>query len=165
MTSVPFQPPSPLRPAALIDSADAAVNNAAPGGPSRETIHRAVSTAYYAVFHAINASNAAVQHGVPADAAAALDWTGAYRRMRHNFAARSLYRHRSSLTRDARLLANRFIRLKAVREAADYDPNRAFTIATANHWIRVARNALYALQAMSAADRQILSNITLTGNP
>ncbi len=71
MTTARFQPPSPLRPAALIDSADAAVNNAVPGGPSRETIHRAISTAYYAVFHAISASNAAVQHGVPTDAAAA----------------------------------------------------------------------------------------------
>ena len=69
MTVGPFQPPSPLDPTALIDSADHAVNNALPGGPSRETVHRAVSTAYYAVFHAINASNAIVQHGVPTNAA------------------------------------------------------------------------------------------------
>ena len=162
MTTGPFQPPSPLQPTALIDSADNAVNNAAPGGPSRETIHRAVSTAYYAVFHAISASNAAVQHGVPADATAAEAWTNTYRRMRHNFAARSLYRYRSRLTRDARSLANRFIRLKTARETADYDPTQALTAVEANYWIREARTALNALQAMSAADRQILRNITLT---
>ena len=165
MTTVQFQPPSPLQPAVLIDSADAAVNNAAPGGPSRETIHRAISTAYYAVFHAINASNAAVQHGVPADAAAAQAWTSAYRRMRHNLAARSLEQHLPRLTLDARALANGFIGLKAVRETADYDPTQSLTTDDANHWIREARTALSALQAMSAADRQILRNITLTGNP
>ena len=165
MTTARFQPPSPLQPIALIDSADAAVNNAAPGGPSRETIHRAVSTAYYAVFHAINASNAAVQHGVPADADTAQAWTGAYRRMRHNFAARSLEQHLPSLTLDARALANGFIGLKAAREAADYDPTQSLTPVIANHWIRESRNALSALQAMSPDDRQILSNITLTGNP
>ena len=65
MTVGQFQPSSPLDPTALVDGADHAVNNAPPGGPSRETVHRAISTAYYAVFHAINASNAIVQHGVP----------------------------------------------------------------------------------------------------
>ena len=165
MTTAPFQPPSPLWPATLIDSADDAVNNAAPGGPYRETIHRAVSTAYYAVFHAISASNAAVQHGVPADAATAQAWTSTYRRMRHNFAATSLYRHRSRLTYEARPLANGFIRLKAAREAADYDPTQSLTTDDANHWIKEARDALSALQTMSAAERQILRNITLTGDP
>ena len=165
MTTVPFQPPSPLQPTALIDSADDAVNNAAPGSPSRETIHRAVSTAYYAVFHAINASNAAVQHGAPADATAAEAWTNTYRQMRHNFAARSLDQHLSRLTSDAGLLADRFTRLKTARETADYDPTQALTAVEANYWIGEARTALSALQAMTAADRQILRNITLTGNP
>ena len=51
MTTGQFQLPSPLDPTALIDSAYQAVNNALPGGPSREAVHRAISTAYYAVFH------------------------------------------------------------------------------------------------------------------
>ena len=95
-----------------------------PGGPSRETVHRAISTAYYAVFHAINASNAIVQHGVPTNAADARAWTDTYRRMRHNFAARSLNQHLFSLPHNAQLLANHFINLKTARETAEYDPNR-----------------------------------------
>ena len=165
MTTAPFQPPSPLQPTTLIDSADNSVNNALPGRPTRETIHRAVSTAYYAVFHAISASNADVQHGVPTNTASARAWTNTYRRMRHNFAARSLNSHLFHLTPGARFLANSFTNLKAARETADYDPNRALTTAEANYWIRVARTALSALQAMTAADRQILRNITLTGYP
>ena len=60
MTTGQFQPPSPLAPTALIDidSADHAVNNALPGSPSREVMRQAISTAYYAVIHAVNASNA-----------------------------------------------------------------------------------------------------------
>ena len=165
MTSGQFQLPSPLHPTSLIDSAHYAINNAAPGGLSRETIHRAISTVYYAVFHAINASNADAQHGVPTNAATAQSWTYTYRRMRHNFATNNLRQHFFYLTGDARLLANQFINLKTARETADYDPNRALTAGEANFWISEARTALIALQAMTPADRLTFSNISLTGNP
>ena len=91
--------------------------------------------------------------------------TNTYRRMRHGFAARSLNQHLFHLPHNTRLLANSFIDLKIARETADYDPYLAFTAGDANHWIGVARDALSALQAMSVAERQVLRNITLTGNP
>ena len=165
MTTGQFQPPRPLDPTALIDSADQAVNNAPPISPSREAIHRAISTAYYAVFHAISAINADVQHGVPTNPAAAQAWINTYRQMRHGFATRSLSQNLFSLIQDARHLTNGFINLKTARETADYDPNRVMTVGDANYWIGQARAALIAMQAMTAADRQTFSNITLTGNP
>ena len=165
MTTGQFQPPSPLDPTALIDNAGHAVNNAPPIGPSREAIHRAISTAYYAVFHAISAINADVRHGVPTNPATAQAWTNTYRQMRHGFATGSLRQNLFSLTQDARHLANSFINLKIARETADYDPNRVMTVGDANYWIGEARAALIAMQAMTAADRQTFSNITLTGNP
>ena len=165
MTAGQFQLPSPLDPTSLIDSADYTVNNAPPGGPSRETIHRAVSTVYYAVFHAINASNADVRHGVPASAATALLWTSEYRQMRHTRATNRLRQHFFHLNSDARLLANYFTNLKTARETADYDPNRVLTLGDANFWISAARAALVALQAMPPADRRIFRNITLDGHP
>lgn len=165
MTAGQFQLPSPLNPTALIDSADYAVNNAPPGGPSRETIHRAVSTVYYAVFHAVNASNADVRHGVPASAATARSWTNAYRQMRHTRATNRLRQHFFYLNSDARLLANYFINLKTARETADYDPNRVLTVGDANFWISEARAALVVLQTMTPADRRIFRNITLDGHP
>ena len=39
------------------------------------------------------------------------------------------------------------------------------TVGDANFWIGQARATLIAMQAMTAADRQTFSNITLTGNP
>ncbi len=165
MTTGQFQPQSPLDPTVLVDSADHAVNNALPGGPSREVIHRAVSTAYYAVFHAVNASNADIQHGVPTNAATARAWTNTYRQMRHGFATKNLRRHLFSLPHHARSLANHFMNLKTARETADYDPNRILTAGDANYWIGEAKAALGALRAMTAADRRTFSKITLTGNP
>ena len=165
MTTGQLQQPSPLDPTALIDSADHAVNNAPPIGPSREAIHRAISTAYYAVFHAISAVNADARHGVPTNRTTAQAWTHTYRQMRHGSATKRLSQYLFSLTQDARLLANGFINLKTARETADYDPNRVMTVGDANFWIGQARAALIAMQAMTAADRQTFSNITLTGNP
>ena len=165
MTTGQFQPPGPLDPTALINSADHAVNNVPSGNASREAIHRAISTAYYAVFHAICAINADVQHGVPTSPATAEAWTNTYRQMRHRFATRSLSRHLSNLTQDAQHLTNGFIDLQIARETADYDPSKIMTVAEANYWIGEARAALIAMQAMTASERHTFSNITLTGNP
>ena len=163
MSTSPFQTPSPLQPTALLDSAQDSLINTSASAPTRETIHRAISTAYYAVFHAINASNADITHGGPTNPTTAQARTSTYRQMRHNSAASRLNNHFFSLSPNARLLANSFIALKTAREAADYDPNRILTAGHANYWIQEARSGLNALQSMSVADRQTISNITLTG--
>ena len=165
MTTGQFLPPMPLDPTAPIQSAEQTLHNAPSSGPSREAIHRAVSTAYYAVFHAVTASNANIQHGVPSNAATAQDWTNTYRQMRHSRATRNLARHLHSLPPNPRSLANRFINLKTARETADYDPNRTLTIGDAQYWIYEARAGLRSLQSMTAAERQTVCNITITGNP
>ena len=105
------------------------------------------------------------RHGVPTNPTAAQAWTHTYRQMRHGSATKRLSQYLFSLTQDARLLANGFFNLKTARETADYDPNRVMTVGDANSWIGQARAALIALQAMTVADRQTFSNITLTGNP
>ena len=78
MTTGPFQLPSPLAPTVLVASAD----------------------------HAVNASNADIQHGVPTNAATVRAWTNTYRRMRHGFATRNLGRHLFYLIHYARSLVN-----------------------------------------------------------
>ena len=166
MTSVPFQMPAPLNPVALIDAADHSINNPPPGlSPSRETIHRSVSTAYYAVFHAITRSNADALHGPPTSPASAQSWTATYRSMRHGAASSNLQTHLFHFQHDGRILASHFISLKDARETADYDPNFNMTSAHAANWISDARDALLALQAMSPHEKLALANITLRGHP
>ncbi|MDE2786242.1 MAG: hypothetical protein OXL37_06215 [Chloroflexota bacterium] len=117
---IPFQPPTPLDLWALIGSVRDTLNRAAHGTPvSRETFHRAVSTAYYAVFHALARNNADNIIGPPANPSMALDWIDAYRRMRHGYAAARLQHHMFTLDRNGREFSENFINLKATRETAD----------------------------------------------
>ena len=111
---VPFQPPAPLDPWALIDSVRDTLNQAAHGTPvSRETFHRAVSTAYHAVFHALARNNADNVIGAPANPSMASDWVDTYRGVRHGRAANRLLRHRFTLNRNGREFSDHFINLKA----------------------------------------------------
>lgn len=166
MSTAQFRAPFPLNPTALLDTADNSVNNPGTGTPSRETIHRAISTAYYALFHSISASNAEVLHGVPTNTAPAPQaWTNTYRQMRHNFAARHLKQHLFSFATNGRILAKSFTDLKTARETADYDPKTVLSTGDADHWIRQARTAPAILRAMPPTERQTLTNITLIGHP
>ena len=66
--NAPFPTPTPLDPPTLLVAAERSINNPPVGqAADRETIHRAVSTAYYSVFHAINASNADTLAAVPSN--------------------------------------------------------------------------------------------------
>ena len=163
---LPFQPPAPLDPWALIDSVRDTLNQAAHGTPvSREIFHRAVSTAYYAVFHALARNNADNVISAQTNPPTASDWIDAYRRMRHGYAATQLQRHMFTLDRNARELSDHFIRLKAARETADYNPSAVFNLALARHWLNRAIAALHNLDAMRPTDKRTISNIVLYGHP
>ena len=163
---VPFQPPVPLDPWALIRSVRDTLNQAAhPMPASRETIHRAVSTAYYAVFHALARNNADNIIGPPANPAMALDWVDAYRRMRHGYAANQHQQYMFTLDRNGRDFSDHFINLKNARETADYNPNVFFNLTSASHWLNRAIAALNNLDAMRPTDKRTITNIVLYGQP
>ncbi len=162
----PFQRPAPLDPWALIDSVRDTLNRAAHGtAVSREIFHRAVSTAYYAVFHALARNNADNIIGTPTNPAIALDWIGTYRRMRHSYAAGQLQRYMFTLDRNGREFSEDFINLKAARETADYNPDTVFNLALASHWLNRAIAALHNLDAMNPTDKRTITNIVLYGHP
>ena len=161
---IPFQPPAPLDPWALIDSVRDTLNRAAHDTPvSRETFHRAVSTAYYAVFHALARINADNVIGAPTNPAMAAAWVDTYRRMRHGRAANRLLRHMFTLDRNGVEFSDHFINLKDTRETADYNPDAVFNLASASHWLNRAVAALNNLDAMSPTDKQTITNIVLYG--
>ena len=86
-----FQPPVPVDPHHLISSARLSLAAAPLGSPEdRATAHRAVSTAYYAVFHALNANNADAIVGTPTTQRMSEDWIRTYRSTRHRYAANHL---------------------------------------------------------------------------
>ena len=163
---VPFQPPAPLDPWALIGSVRDTLKQAAHGTPmSREMFHRAVSTAYYAVFHALARNNADNIIGAPTNPAMASAWVDTYRGVRHGRAANRLLRHMFTLDRNGRDFSGHFIRLKTARETADYNPNAVFNLTSAGQWLKRAIAALNNLDAMSPFDKRTITNIVLYSHP
>jgi len=161
--NVPFPTPTPLDPPTLLAAAERSINNPPVGqAANRAAIHRAVSTAYYSVFHASNADALAA---VPSNRQNPGAWTDTYREMRHGRAARYLQRNLRHLSGPGQRLAQNFSQLKTAREAADYDPNTTIGLQAAQRWIRQARSALAALNTLSLAERVTLANITLYGRP
>ena len=95
--------------------------------PTDEHIRRAVSSTYYATFHALAASNADVLIGTPHDPVTAATWTRVYRGLDHTTARRELQRHRHTFPAPSQTFADTFQHLQNRRHSADYDPSSIFT--------------------------------------
>lgn len=101
----------------------------AEGSPTQTDLRRAISSVYYAVFHAICQSNAGTLVGEDPQSRDQAAWRQAYRALEHGYARRRCQSARS----DSRFspavyeLAGRFVRLQDRRHRADYDPDESFT--------------------------------------
>ena len=101
---------------------------ATPGRPRQAMLKRAVSTAYYAMFHALCESNANALVGVSPTGEDFELWVQTYRALDHGQAKnRLLAYHRQSSMTEIREFANAFGNLQERRLAADYNPSSAFT--------------------------------------
>jgi hypothetical protein len=96
--------------------------------PTHADLKRAVSTAYYAVFHALcwNAADtligrARASRGSPA-------WRQTYRAMEHGFAKGQCEKRAiiSKFPAEIRAFAQAFVILQERRQSADYDPSSVF---------------------------------------
>ena len=99
------------------------------GRPHQADLRRAVSTAYYAMFHALCTSNADTLIGTVRAGPQASPWLQAYRALDHGTAKTLLSRygsqHQASI--GIRAFATAFSNLQEQRHDADYNPKRAFT--------------------------------------
>ena len=88
---------------------------AARGRPRQAMLKRALSAAYYAMFHALCASNADTLIGTSraVDRAA---WTRTYRGLYHGFARQQMTRHSASLPHRIQNFAGTFISLQEWRQ-------------------------------------------------
>ena len=101
----------------------------ADGNPTQTDLRRAVSSVYYAVFHAICQSNADTLVGEDPQSRDQGAWRQAYRALDHGYARRRC----QSAQSDGRFssavceLADRFVFFQSRRHRADYDPDESFT--------------------------------------
>jgi hypothetical protein len=143
-----------LNPEHLLEQAEKLIRLAPPGAPRQVDIRRAVSAAYYSVFHATMA--AAADAFVGRGHRVSEQYSLVYRSIDHrgfkelcSVVQRSplpaRYRpHRSSgaFSPDLRAFATSAAELQDYRHAADYDPRRSFHISDGVLAIILARAAL-----------------------
>lgn len=128
---------------------------ASPMKPRQAELRRSVSTAYYALFHALaeNAADLLVGVGQGRGNEA---WVHVYRALDHGF-AKSVCRELRKLPPAVTGCADEFIELQEIRHKADYDPGARFTRAEALDWVNRSEAAIAKLQSASRGDRKAFS--------
>ncbi len=130
------------------------------GRPRQAMLKRAVSTAYYAMFHALCGSNADTIIGT-SPAADKMAWTRTYRALDHGPAKNRMEQHLANLSPGMQTFATSFSVLQEQRHQADYDPDAFFRRSDAIALINRAENAIQSLYAASITERRSLAMLVL----
>ena len=162
MTTAANSPPAPVDWRNLIQAGHDLLNvQRASNFPTNEHIRRAVSNAYYAMFHALAESNASVLVGSPRDAATAAAWSRVYRGLDHTTARRELQRHRREFSVQGRRFANEFSDMQQFRHSADYDHTAGFTAQEAIAYLDRAQAAILDYTQTALTERVYIATLTL----
>ena len=102
------------------------------GRPRQAELRRAVSAAYYALFHTLAGNCANLLVGDRASTPTRQAWRQAYRSLDHRRVRKQCTERRPKRTLDRfpqeiRNFANQFVRMQDLRHLADYDPFQDFT--------------------------------------
>lgn len=101
----------------------------AEGNPTQTDLRRAVSSVYYALFHAICQSNSDTIVGDDPHSHDRLTWRQTYRALEHGYARQRcvMARRNPRFTLPVQRLADHFDTLQDIRHRADYDPDATFS--------------------------------------
>jgi len=144
----------PTMVARLLDLADGLLQS---GPRSSAARRRAVSTAYYAVFHAL--AKVCADGLVPAAGRNSDEYARVYRSLDHG-TLKSAFRTAPLADRDVfRNLGDLIVRLQSERHRADYSPPVAnvFSSEQTEKLIAQARQVISGIEALETADRRTLA--------
>lgn len=134
----------------------------ASGQPSQEALRRAVSTVYYAMFHALATSNADLIVGNRSQANQT-NWISTYRSLRHFRAENPLHGWPHLFSPTVQNFAVVIGSNKKRREDADYNPDVNFFQNQVNTWIDRAEQAILDFNAATPQERSMVALATLAG--
>ena len=162
-----FQSPEPISWTDLIAAGRATlIPQPAATQPTQAAIRWAISTAYYAAFHALTTSNADALIGPVHDQLTADAWTQIYRGLNHGQAKSQLEpevkRNQPRLSADTLNFAGLFCKLQDERHNADYNPRANSTVQTANTWLDRVEAAITDFLMTSQSERAAVVILTLT---
>ena len=124
-------------------------------------LKRAISTAYYAMFHALSNSNADLVAGQSTDTQTREAWTRTYRGLDHGSARQRLAHGAASMEPAVQQFAAAFALLQQERRRADYDPHSRFIRTQVFDLIDIAETATEGLTATAPAVRRPLAAMVL----
>jgi hypothetical protein len=162
-----FQPPEPISWTDLIAAGRASlIPQPAATQSTQAAIRRAISTAYYAAFHALTTSNADALIGPAHDQLTADSWIRIYRSLNHGQAKSQLgpevKRNQPRVSADTLNFADIFCKLQDERHSADYNPRATFTIQAATSWLDRVEAAITDFLMTSQSERAAVAVLTLT---
>lgn len=132
------------------------------GRPQQARLRRAISTAYYAMFHALAESNSNTLIGSTRDLRNSVEWTRTYRALDHGRARNQM--NSSEISQfPVRMLdfAYTFVDLQRQRHDADYNPHATFTRSDTFSAIGRAEDAIQGLIEGSTRKRRALAAMVL----
>ena len=132
-----------------------------PGRPRQEPLKRAVSSAYYAMFHALCQSNADTIIGRRSDPVSRLAWTRTYRALDHRQAKNRLTQALRGLPPQARSFSERFGVMQEQRHAADYNPHIIFAREEVLNLLEAADTATREYMRMPRNERRAVAAVVL----
>ena len=124
------------------------------GRPQQARLRKAISAAYYAVFHALANSNADTLIGASPQFRSLPAWTQTYRALGHGFAKGQIQRGSDAFPTAIQDFANTFVALQDERHRADYDPDAEFTRFYTVYWINRAEAAITNFTAATVSERK-----------
>ena len=125
------------------------------GRPRQSNLRRALSTAYYALFHCLANCCADMLVGGPGADRSRPAWHQTYRALQHGFARqRCEHRNVAGFPGAIRYFARTFVDMQQDRHRADYDPDVSFTKADVIQLIDFAEDAIRSFQQAPARDRR-----------
>ena len=125
--------------------------------PSQADMRRAISTAYYALFHTLAASNAELIAGQPRSSISSYAWERVYRRLDHGRAQNNLRAALDLLSQSGANFARAFIDLQKDRQEADYNPNPQVVPSDALNIIARAQTAIRDFAQLTQEERRLLA--------
>lgn len=138
----------------LLDAAHTLCPSAAKQKPKQANLRRAVSSAYYAVFHELARTCADALVGATKSRRPNKAWVEVYRGLEHGPAKNACGSASNIAFPEAiRDFADAFQQLQTARHAADYDPMIWLSKVEALSFITLAEDSIKAIKGVSANDR------------
>jgi len=124
------------------------------GDPSQADQRRAISTAYYAVFHALARCAANSLVGDDSRTRPKMAWVEVYRGLGHGTCKQACRRANTiNFPEEIHIFADEFVQLHAARENADYDPFERPNLETARLQIDMAEKCIQLLNDTPLKDK------------